>query len=596
MTSKGHDEEALNGIREQLQVAREQDDKGTMAAVLHSLGSLQMHKRNYEEANAAFEESLQIFTELGEKTNVIANLCQLSVSQRELGKRKEALHYGEKALKMAKDEGSKRGIALAFSHLASIHRDTGDFDKALKHYDEGLKFALEIGSRTDAIEALCNMADISFQQGKYGEAVNQYERGLRLATPLGKPQYFAKIQSDMIKCASAEIHKKHLNEALKQHEQSLKNADMMGSELGLAWAYCHLTSTYISLGRFQEASQHCDEGLRIAKKVADKEIAIAILNERGRLSHELGNYEKALSFNEQARQMADEAGDKVTTAVALLHLGKAQQYLLNFDRAKQLYADSMTEAHEGKDKRQTAIAIVHQMVLAVAMKEYDEAIKLAEKGMAIASQLQGCEQGAAMLKLLGSAHEGLGDYPKAAEAYDRAIRLSSRADSPLEAIAKEDMKRVQSQSTGVHRGTPAQELDVQTQATGAREESIPEVRPAKEALLAGIAMVAVAAEDARSTEGVEAKTRLTEEREKAEAAKLARYANWHVRRIPSEAETEEAKADAETPDASWKIKQGKVVRSTEQSEQPEGEATGSRPPGVPPKPSGQTGGGTPRRQ
>jgi len=280
---------------------------------------------------------------------------------------------------------------------------------------------------------------------------------------------------------------------LKDHERNKNNAGKTGSRLGTASALCHIAETCIRMGKFDAADTPLKDSMRIAQEVEDKAVLAATLRERGRLDHEEGNYEEAAEKLEESLKLTREAGDKSAMASILLCLGETQQYLHSFHKANNLYTESVMAARETGDRGQMAAAMLHQIQLKVALGDYPEALNLGEGGLAIATEIDDKTLAGMMLKLLGAAHEGLGNRTRAAEMYRRAftslggdrsllskvIGFFSKDESPLKSIVHDDLQRVQRKPVEAKEVAPPEATEAAVEAP-AEEATTVEEEPAPE--------------------------------------------------------------------------------------------------------------------
>jgi predicted ATPase len=159
--------------KESLTIARELDDKRTIATSLNNLGMVAGYEGNHVTARSLFEESLDIKRELGDKWGITASLNNLGVLAYEQGDYTSAHALYEESLALERELGDKRGIALSLSNLGIVALHQGDYAGAQALYEESLALGWELGDKWDIAGSLEELAIVA---GK----LDQAERAVRL--------------------------------------------------------------------------------------------------------------------------------------------------------------------------------------------------------------------------------------------------------------------------------------------------------------------------------------------------------------------------------------------------------------------------------
>jgi len=125
---------------------------------LFDAGQLCSWMGRYREAQGHLEESLAIARELDDRRSIALVLQPLGIAHHGLGELDIARGHFEEALAMARELGNRREIAAALIALAQVHRVEGRLDAAEPLYAEALALARDLGDREIVCVALLNLA------------------------------------------------------------------------------------------------------------------------------------------------------------------------------------------------------------------------------------------------------------------------------------------------------------------------------------------------------------------------------------------------------------------------------------------------------
>lgn len=254
--------------------------------------------------------------------NLSASIGDLASALREMGRYVEALAAAEQALRIQEALGNQREIAVDHGRCAQILRAAGDYSGANRHYDLALAAALVAGDKglkgwllqhqgslarelnqLDRSSSLYRQALQSFQdndelgaimktynllglidleKGLLAEAQSWYERSRDLAQKLGDQVVLghtslnlgivAQLEGEAARDRGDEpAARRHLGEALRSIEESLKIQQALGSSLDEAASLGQLARVHLRLGDLAAADRYAHEGLEILEPLGLKE-------------------------------------------------------------------------------------------------------------------------------------------------------------------------------------------------------------------------------------------------------------------------------------------------------------------------------------
>jgi tetratricopeptide (TPR) repeat protein len=209
-------QEALQRLRQSLELARLADLKQIPGQCLRAIGALYFHqdysgREIYQEALGLYaplgdrraraarnnlgdialpagqlclcarllEQSIRNSREIGERWSENVALGNLALVSHNLGDEQTTLAYGQEALQLAQEIGYRSMIAYAFSLLGHALAGLGRYDEAERHYQQALVLRREMGELPQACEALAGLARLALARGNLPQALAHVEEILQ---------------------------------------------------------------------------------------------------------------------------------------------------------------------------------------------------------------------------------------------------------------------------------------------------------------------------------------------------------------------------------------------------------------------------------
>jgi len=166
-------------------------------------------------------------------------------------------------------------------------------------------------------------------------------------------------------------------------ERALDAATDSESLLRMAKAHMAMGITARASGDLQAALQHCDRALELHRRIGEERVANQIFNNLGDVYFAAGRLAEARAAQERCLQRAVELNDQVAVAAAA---GELARY-------------------------------------AAGEKSYNDAVRLAQRGLAAAITAGHHLRQALCLAIEGTAREGLGQHGQADRRFRQALRL-----------------------------------------------------------------------------------------------------------------------------------------------------------------------------
>jgi tetratricopeptide (TPR) repeat protein len=158
-------------LQESIALAREANDKRTLAYAL-SIASSHEYKENLTvQGEAYFQESLSIFQELGNKFGIAHVMLIRGIVERLLGNYHRSIDLCEYSLALAKELGHDPLATINIANLIVLAIRMGDLPRARELLDEAEEHYLKV--RNDL-----GMGDVLFQRGRVFSMEGDYERAI----------------------------------------------------------------------------------------------------------------------------------------------------------------------------------------------------------------------------------------------------------------------------------------------------------------------------------------------------------------------------------------------------------------------------------
>jgi class 3 adenylate cyclase/tetratricopeptide (TPR) repeat protein len=263
-----------------------------------------------------------------------------------------ATHFG-RALEVAKRNGSDLDqIRFLFSELGRVLELGGRYEQALQNYDDWQEFGRERGDRSIEMTALMAKAPL-----------------YSIFTPL---------------------HNSELSEHLLV--QALEISREIGDDAAQARLSWNLMLNYLFSKQFDQALEHGELALRLARESDQREQLAYVLNDLCRLYTCRGEFEKAYSVIEEARELWRALDNKVMLADSLGSEAEARFNAGEFDRSLRRSQQALQiteEIHntwgQSYDQMLMSFVLLERGVLGRGIQLAEQSIQLADQAGLIAS-------------------------------------------------------------------------------------------------------------------------------------------------------------------------------------------------------------------
>jgi predicted ATPase/DNA-binding SARP family transcriptional activator len=263
LTSFQGDNHAARALHEEsLAIWRRLEDRAGIATQLLHLGYVAWNQWDWTTARALAEESLAIRRELGDRRQIAHALTLLAEVLRQGIDRPAARALFEECLALWRELGDRAQIVWGLNNLACAALELGDMEAAHAAFEESLALAQQLGDRMGIARAVEGLGDVAWFREEFTVAGACYEQSLALWRELDYKD--ALVQT---LCALGHTRRPQGDSAAAYtlFQEMLAIAREGSRSNYVARSLVYLGATGGDLGRWEEATVHCAEGLRLSR-------------------------------------------------------------------------------------------------------------------------------------------------------------------------------------------------------------------------------------------------------------------------------------------------------------------------------------------
>ena len=302
-----------------------------------------------------------------------------------LGEYRHAADHWRAALRIAVERGDKARAAALYRRVGQASYFPGRYEEAVVAYTAGLEFAKEAAD--PAIEAHLHLhKGIALQaQGKSDEAREGMERALAVAGTVADPSLLARVHRGLMILhtwlGDSDKVREHGREAIALSEEA-------GDRHITFWVYWQLAVQEGFLGDTQTMDGHIQRCREIAKELRSP--VLDLWTSEVLIEHAMaaGEWDTGIALGEQAVARArslrqDALLPRLLVFLSLIYLGRGE-----IERGRSCVDEAWTLSGAGaNDMTRVHLVIpahIGRAAYHLAAKQYEEAIRIGEAGLAIA--------------------------------------------------------------------------------------------------------------------------------------------------------------------------------------------------------------------
>ena len=395
----------------------------------------------------AWAQSLQDYIKQGEQRYNVSDF-------------RGALEAWEKGLALARKINNKQFTGIFFFHIGNAYGSLSDYLQALSYLEQAMKIFREIGNRKFEGAALGNIGNCYLHLGDYPRTISYCEQALKILKEVRDRNGEA---FNLLYIGNTYKSLGDSFRALSFYEEALKVCREIGDKKGEAAVLTNIGDTYSGLGNYPKALFFCKEAIEINREIRNRNGEGYELLHIGKIYSRISDYFRALSYYEQSLKIAREIGDKKGEGAILTNIGDTYSCLGDYPKAFFYFEQSLKTKAEirvptRREELTTGDIYLEQGMLKEAYEVFKRLnhplhlgkyylktrdYKRAEDEFSRFLQEEGVKKmpDAAFLLAdyigLGLSYEGLKEYSKAKDYYQKGIELIEKQRGALSGSERE---------------------------------------------------------------------------------------------------------------------------------------------------------------
>jgi DNA-binding SARP family transcriptional activator len=170
-----------------LETARRAGHTRGQAAMLYSIGSLNIARHRFDLARRVLDMAAHLFLDAGDDQGVALVTRHIAFIDRVSGRLDDAAQRYEQSLRVFRRHEDHMATAYALNGLAQVKLDLGDFGSAMDLLSEALTLSQAAPCGRVEAQVLYRIGEANLHAGKCTEAVGAFEAALARARDIGDP-------------------------------------------------------------------------------------------------------------------------------------------------------------------------------------------------------------------------------------------------------------------------------------------------------------------------------------------------------------------------------------------------------------------------
>lgn len=286
----GQVDRTIEHLRTALDMSSTNNWQDYQAEAERLLGDYYNKKGDYDQAIAYLKKAFSYDESVNDRINMAEGYYNLGLIYWRVEKFEETRELLTKGLNLAQEIGYNWTVVVTLLILGAVYRKLGQYDTALEHYERGIQLALKISYLPGVYRGYSSSGLIYEDKGNYEKAIDYYQRSIEYNQTAGD-KYRAAINMGSLARAIWKLGR--YEAGLSLLNESIPIIRSGGYILHLTWQLIVKAEVLYCLGRFQEAWQTNEEGLKYAKEISLTERILQSKILAARLEVAMGKIEAA---------------------------------------------------------------------------------------------------------------------------------------------------------------------------------------------------------------------------------------------------------------------------------------------------------------
>ena len=186
--NQGNYPEALKKLYETLEAAKIVNDQFLVGSALNNIATIDYYQGKMNEADSAYKQTLAIAVDRNDTIRIIYaynNIGEVNMAQ---NKTTEALDNFQKAYNIALVKNSPELLVMITNNLANTYYKKDSLSQAILYYDNSLRISKKYDYRIEATKAFLGLAKVQLGQGMLKSALANGLEAINTAQQMGQIQ------------------------------------------------------------------------------------------------------------------------------------------------------------------------------------------------------------------------------------------------------------------------------------------------------------------------------------------------------------------------------------------------------------------------
>src|SRR5580658_1425881 len=261
----GHYSEIVSLCACSLTAARRAGDRAAEAQARHDITVTDLVQGRFDQAVDGLRQALQLYREVGDQLGEARTLDHLGIASYLQGCYEQAAHHYKEALTLYRHGDDRLGEARALNNLGLVELRQGRYEQASGRFQQVLD--RQLGDLPNEVNSLANLGIIDLRQDKYRQAATRLEQALALSQEVGNP--FGECYS-LASLALVDLGQGRRQQALARLHQALALTQRNGDKSGEPQVLNSLGEVLLATGQPAEARSQHATALSLASQIGDK--------------------------------------------------------------------------------------------------------------------------------------------------------------------------------------------------------------------------------------------------------------------------------------------------------------------------------------
>jgi adenylate cyclase len=332
----------------------------------------------------------------------------------------------EKLRGLAENFDDPKSQAELAINIANFEISRGDYPAAVASIKTGIRYA-QVSENT-RIEAKANLlwGITLWNQGNYGHALPTLEKALDLAQQVDARD----IEAGCLQHIAVVFWRQgNHDQAQEYYEKALQLFRQLDNRIGESQVVSNLGNIYLSKEEYEKARAMYGKSLRIDRSIGNRRGECGSLGNLGIIFCKQNDYTNAKLYFEQVLQISEELGNRESTARALGNLGGMNAAIGNYQEASRNFDQALNIFREIGNRQAECWILADIGIMLHCMGSNKAALDNNKQALIIAGEIGNKYFRSVALSNLGHTYNGLAQYSKAAQCFERSLEILQHLES-----------------------------------------------------------------------------------------------------------------------------------------------------------------------